>query len=163
MRENSIIEFKPIGVIRSPFKEPEGTPIQPVGAVNSKGRVELSEEYEEGLKGLEGFSHIILLYFFHAIEGYSLKVVPFLDEVEQGVFATRAPKRPNAIGLSIVKLDRIEKNILYVENIDILDGTPLLDIKPYASVFDNVEFERNGWLSKSLHYAYSKRADNRFN
>ena len=163
MKDNADeIIYEPIGIINTPFNKVEGVPIQPAGAENTKGKVKVFEKYSEGLTGLEGFSHIILLYHFHKAKDFSLKVVPFLDDSEYGIFATRAPKRPNAIGLSVVKLLGIENNILHIENIDVLDGTPLLDIKPYASLFDNVENEKNGWLSKSLQYVARMKSDGRF-
>ena len=125
------MEYQPIGIIHTPFSRPEGMPIQPAGAVGITGSVEVLEQFRPGLKDLDGFSHIILLYQFHRSQGFSLEIVPFLDSKPRGVFATRAPKRPNPIGLSVVHLLRIEHNILYIENVDILDRTPLLDIKPY--------------------------------
>ena len=137
-------------------------PIQPIGAKGLKAEIELFKEYQDGLKDLEKFSHIIVLYHFHKAQGFNLTVKPFLDDKSHGVFATRAPMRPNSIGLSVLKLNKIVNNILYVENVDILDGTPVLDIKPYVSKFDFVEGERNGWLEKSLSMSKEKRSDNRF-
>ena len=162
MSEENKITYNKIGVIHSPHKSIEGIPIQPVGAKGIKGEIELYEEFEEGLKDIEGFSHIIVLYDFHKSIDYSLTVKPFLDDEKHGVFATRAPKRPNSIGLSVLKLNKIVKNILYVENVDIIDGTPVLDIKPYVSNFDFVEDETNGWLEKSLDKSNTKKSDNRF-
>jgi len=123
------ITYTPIGVIHSPFKDKEGMPIQPSGAQGIAGTVELDPKYAEGLNDLEDFSHIVLLYHFDRSEGYSLTVKPFLDDAMRGVFATRAPKRPNAIGLSVVKLVKRAETVLYIEHVDIVDGTPLLDIK----------------------------------
>jgi tRNA-Thr(GGU) m(6)t(6)A37 methyltransferase TsaA len=128
--------FQPIGTIHTPFTKREGMPIQPSRAKDTRGTVEVLPEYAEGLADLEGFSHIFLLYHFHRSTGHRLKVVPFLDAEEHGVFATRAPSRPNALGLSLVGLISIEENLLSVEGVDILDGTPLLDIKPYVPEFD---------------------------
>ncbi len=139
------INYKPIGIIYSPHKESEKTPIQPVYAQGIKGRVEVYPEYVEGLKDLEGFSHIYLLYHFHKSDKVKLTVKPFLEDVERGLFSTRAPFRPNPIGLSIVKLLKIEDNFLEVENIDILNGTPLLDIKPYTAKFDSFDVSKSGW------------------
>lgn len=144
------IQFEPIGVIHSPFKAPEGMPIQPRMAAGIGGTVELLPGFEEGLSDLAGFSHIVLLYHFHLSEGYSLKVKPYLDNVLRGLFATRAPKRPNPIGISTVRLERIEKNVLHVSNVDIVDSTPLLDIKPYVPEFDIQENIRIGWLANKL-------------
>ena len=130
------IALKPIGVIHSPFKDLDGMPIQPAGASGVKGSVEVFEEYRAGLKDLDGFSHIVLLHLFHRSPGFSLQVVHYLDTEMRGVFATRAPRRPNAIGLSVVQLDMIKDGTLQIQNVDILDGTPLLDIKPYVPEFD---------------------------
>jgi tRNA-Thr(GGU) m(6)t(6)A37 methyltransferase TsaA len=156
------ISYNSIGVIHSPFNKIDGTPIQPSAAKNIKGTIELREELAEGLQDLDGFSHIILLYHFHLSKEYSLTVVPFLDDISRGVFATRAPRRPNSIGLSVVKLIKIEKNILYIENVDVVDGTPLLDIKPYVKEFENSEELRIGWLSEKTKKAINIKSDNRF-
>jgi tRNA-Thr(GGU) m(6)t(6)A37 methyltransferase TsaA len=156
------ITYKPIGIICTPFKEIDGMPIQPSGAAGVAGRVEVFQEYQNGLADLDGFSHIILMYHFHAARGFSLTVTPFLDSRPRGLFATRAPKRPNPIGLSVVKLLRIEASVLFVENIDVLDQTPLLDIKPYVPEFDHVPADRFGWLEKAAQQAQVRRADDRF-
>lgn len=156
------MEFRVIGNIRTPFKTKEGMPIQPAAAKGIRGSVEINPEFENGLQGLEGFSHIILIYYFHKSEGFALKVKPFLSEEKQGVFATRAPKRPNAIGMSVVKLLSINNNILEIENVDILDGTPLLDIKPYVPEFDNVEDVNIGWLENKINDIPNKKSDKRF-
>ncbi len=140
------VEYEPIGIVHSPFVEAEGTPIQPSRADGAQGSVEVFPEYEAGLEDLEGFSHIILLCHLHRSKGYSLKVIPFLDTVPRGLFATRAPRRPNPIGLSVVRLAGIIGNVLSVEGIDMLDGTPLLDIKPYIGEFDCRTDPRFGWL-----------------
>ena len=141
----SRIQYKPIGVIHSEHIIAEETPIQPAYAKGCRGRAEIFPEYEEGLRDLDGFSHIYLIYHFHRSKSVKLTVKPFLQDVERGVFATRAPSRPNAIGLSIVELVSREGNILYLDGVDILDGTPLLDIKPYIARFDCVQTLRNGW------------------
>lgn len=156
------IIYKPIGIIHSPFKEPKGTPIQAVAATNIKGKVEVFKEYEEGLKDLEGFSHIILIYHLHLIKESPLLVKPFLDNQIRGIFATRAPGRPNSIGISIVRLVKIEKNILYVQDFDIIEGTPLLDIKPYISEFDYRDVTKNGWYDKKVKNLPSSKDDGRF-
>jgi len=153
---------RPIGIIRSPHKETEGTPIQTTGANGVGGTVEILPECAEGLKDLEGFSHIILIYHFHLSKGYSLTVKPFLDDTPRGVFATRAPKRPNAIGMSVVRLVKIEGATLYIEDVDIVDSTPLLDIKPYVPEFDAKEAERIGWLAGKAEKAAETDADERF-
>jgi len=156
------IIFRPIGIIHSPFKEAKKMPIQPAGAKNVEGTIDINPEFENGIKDLDGFSHIILLYHFHLSKGFSLEVVPFLDDKLRGVFATRAPRRPNAIGLSIVRLVAIEKNRLYIRNVDIVDGTPLLDIKPYVPEFDDQKAERIGWLSDKIDKMREIKADERF-
>ena len=156
------IEYKPIGIIHTPFNDPEGMPIQPAGAEGIKGTVEIFPEYENGLKDLEGFSHIILLYHFHQSKGFNLHVVPFMDSQIRGVFATRAPKRPNPIGLSVVKLRKVEGRTLHVENVDILDGTPLLDIKPYVPEFDKKTPVRTGWLENTRKTVSERKSDKRF-
>jgi tRNA-Thr(GGU) m(6)t(6)A37 methyltransferase TsaA len=140
----------------------EGMPIQPVGAVGVQGSVEVFSEYAEGLKDLEGFSHIILLYHFHRSRGSKLLVTPFLDNELRGVFATRAPKRPNAVGLSVVKLVEVVGNELRIENVDVVDGTPLLDIKPYVPEIDVHQAERVGWLEKARGKMKGRRSDKRF-
>ncbi len=157
------IDYTSIGVIHSPFKEPKGMPIQPAAAKNIEGKVELFNEYVEGLKSLDGFSHIILLYHFHLSKEPSLTVIPYMDETARGVFATRAPGRPNSIGISVVKLIKIEKNILYIKNVDIVDGTPLLDIKPHVPQFNPGDNCRIGWLEKKIEKLADKKSDNRFN
>jgi len=139
------IVYEPIGVIRSGHTKPEETPIQPVYSEGCQGRAEIFPEFAAGLRDLEGFSHIYLIYHMHKADAPRLVVKPFLQDVERGVFATRAPCRPNPIGLSIVKLVRCEGNILHLDGVDVLDGTPLLDIKPYTARFDRIENTRNGW------------------
>jgi len=156
------IEFEPIGIIRSPFADAEGMPIQPIGAVGVKGSIEVFERFCPGLDDLNGFSHIILLYHFHRSHQFNLHVVPFLDSKPRGLFSTRAPNRPNPIGLSVVQLDKIEDNVLYIRNIDILDGTPLLDIKPYVPEFDAQKEVRTGWFEKTGKKASSRKSDDRF-
>jgi tRNA-Thr(GGU) m(6)t(6)A37 methyltransferase TsaA len=157
------ITFKPIGTIHSPFNDLKGMPIQPPGAKGAAGRVELLPAYEGGLKDLDGFSHVIIVYIFHRASGYILSVKPFMDSQTHGLFATRAPKRPNPIGLSVVKLTRIAGPTLYVENIDVLDGTPLLDVKPYVPEFDHPSGPiSTGWLEKAKGLVEEKRSDSRF-
>lgn len=138
--------FKPVGLIRTPHDRREGMPIQSARTTTA-GRVEIEPEYAEGLDGLEDFSHIILLYVFHRSPGPRLTVRPFLDDASRGVFATRHPDRPNPIGLSVVELVRREGNILHVSGVDMVDGSPLLDVKPYVPQFDHHEVTRTGWLA----------------
>ena len=156
------IEFVPIGIIHSPFMEPEGMPIQPAGAAGIKGTVEVFEDFHPGLKDLDGFSHIILLYHFHRSHGFNLHVVPFMDSEMRGLFATRAPKRPNPIGLSVVQLDKIEDGVLHIQAVDILDGTPLLDIKPYVPEFDVHPADKIGWMEDNTGKIKEAVDDGRF-
>jgi len=156
------IKYKPIGIIHSPFKEPKGTPIQPAAAKGVNGLVEVFPEYSEGLKDLEGFSHIILIYHFHLSKKSSLKVKPYMDDQIRGVFSTRAPCRPNPIGISVVRLIAIKGNKLYIQDIDIVDGTPLLDIKPYVPEFDVRAIEKIGWLERNVSKLSKSKDDGRF-
>lgn len=155
------IELKPIGIIHSCYPEPEGTPIQPVFSEEKHGRVEIFPEYSAGLADLEGFSHIYLIYFLHRVEGFSLTCKPFLDTQEHGIFATRAPRRPNPIGISVVELHETHDGVLIVGPLDIVDGTPLLDIKPYVPEFDVRLQVKTGWYE---HAGNKKQtvADGRF-
>ena len=139
------MKIKPIGIIHSPFKSKQETPIQPFRS-KAVGKIEVFKEYERGLDDIEGFSHLILIYKFHRSRGFSLKVKPFLDNRLRGLFATRAPRRPNQIGLSVVKLIRRRWNILFVNGIDVIDGTPLLDIKPNVPDFNSGEEVRTCWI-----------------
>jgi tRNA-Thr(GGU) m(6)t(6)A37 methyltransferase TsaA len=156
------ITYKSIGIIHSPFKEAKGTPIQPAGARGVEGSVELFPEYVQGLKDLDGFSHILLIYHFHLAKQPSLLMKPFMDDQPHGIFAIRAPSRPNPIGLSVVRLVGIEENILRIEDVDIIDGTPLLDIKPYVPEFDPRDVEKRGWLEKNVGKVSSSQDDGRF-
>jgi len=146
MREQDRSRTKPIGLIHSPFRQQAGTPIQPVFAEGAQGTVELNPEYEEGLLDLIGFERIWLLYWLHCAPPARLRAVPYRDEVERGIFATRSPCRPNAIGVSCVRLLAVSGTILTVGDMDILDGTPLLDIKPYVPDFDSYPNAKAGWL-----------------
>lgn len=156
------ITYRPIGIIRSPFKEPKGTPIQPAGAEGIAGRVEVFPEYGVGLTDLEGFSHIILIYHFHLSKGATLKVKPFMDGQSHGVFAMRGPSRPNPIGISVVRLVGVEENLLHIQDMDIVDGTPLLDIKPYVPQFDIRKVDKMGWLEGNVHKLSAAKDDGRF-
>ena len=154
--------MKPIGIIHSPFTDIENMPIQPKGAMNIEGTVHIQEHYIEGLKDLNGFSHIYLIYLFHKAGRACLTVTPFMDKFERGVFATRSPLRPNHIGLSIVQLVKIEGAILTIRGVDIIDGTPLLDIKPYIENFDSVINSTSGWMTADLREVSEKRSDDCF-
>jgi tRNA (adenine37-N6)-methyltransferase len=157
-----VFSYTPIGTIHSPFTEPAGMPIQPAGAEGVRGTVLIDEQFRGGLYDLSGFSRIILIYAFHRSQGYDLEVIPFLDTVPHGVFATRAPRRPNAIGLSIVRLISVNEGELVIEGVDVVDGTPLLDIKPYVPEFDCFPDERSGWISDSRDRVTNMKADGRF-
>ncbi len=148
------IKLKPIGIIHTPYKEPKGMPIQGTFEKGVSGRAELFPEYEEGLKDIEGFSHIILIYYFNRSKREEFISRPFIEDETHGIFAIRSPHRPNHIGLSIVKLEGVEKNIVIFSEVDILDSTPLLDIKPFVSYFDSRENVKNGWLEK--HFKHGK-------
>lgn len=156
------IEYKSIGIIHSPYSRPEGTPIQPSAAIGVRGDVEVYPEFVEGLEDLAGFSHIILLYHFHLSKEYALKVQPFLDSEVHGLFATRAPARPNPIGISVVRLISIDNLKLHVQDIDIVNNTPLLDIKPYVPQFDARVVEKTGWLEKKTKEIKNTVDDGRF-
>ncbi len=154
--------YTPIGIIRSPFTESKGTPIQPTASLNTEGRVEIFPEFRDGLQDLENFSHIFLIYHFHLSKKAPLKVKPFMDDKEHGIFSIRAPSRPNSIGISIVRLDKIEGNIIYIKDVDIIDGTPLLDIKPYVAEFDIRKVTKNGWLKHNVYKLGNTKDDERF-
>jgi len=160
--------LEPIGTIHSPHTEESATPIQPVCAEGTRGRVEVFPQYNEGLDGVEGFSHLHLIYWFHRAErlrpfpeGQALKVVPYLDDVPRGVFATRSPRRPNPLGLSLVRLVERRGAELIVEDLDVLDGTPLLDIKPYVEGFDLRLGTRGGWTENVSEETFRRRGTRR--
>jgi len=157
------IKYDPIGVIRTPFDDSRGMPIQPVGESTACGTVDLDDEYEVGLTDLEGFSHCILLYHFHAGDDeYSLQPTPFLDDTARGLFATRAPSRPNRIGLSVVAIESVDGSELTVSGIDVVDGTPLLDIKPFVGAFDIPDEPVDGWVDGAHADVETTTADSRF-
>ena len=156
------IQYRPIGIIHTAYKTPQGTPIQPPASKGVEADIEIFEKYAEGLTDLDGFSHIYLIYHFHLARKFSLMVKPFLDDEAHGLFATRAPSRPNAIGLSIVELIGTTENTLRVKNIDVLDGTPLLDIKPYVPGFDIRKVRKIGWMEKKIKNLDEARDDGRF-
>lgn len=156
------ILFTPIGVIHSPFTSPKDMPIQPAGARGVRGQAELLPEFAPGLADVEGFSHIYILYNFHRSTGFDLSVTPFMDDTPRGLFSTRAPRRPNPLGLSIVRLERVEGHVLHLLDVDVLDGTPLLDVKPYAAAFDSVRDARCGWLEGKDEQVTDARSDSRF-
>jgi len=149
LEKDVIMKVAPIGVIHTPFKCKKDAPIQPFKS-KAIGKVEVFMKYKDGLCDIEGFSHLILIYKFHKSKGYCLKVKPFLDDGLHGLFATRYPRRPNQIGLTVVKLLKRKGNILFVKGIDVIDGSPLLDIKPYVPAFGPKEKVRIGWLEGKI-------------
>jgi tRNA (adenine37-N6)-methyltransferase len=151
------IKIKPIGVIHTPYKKLEGIPIQGTFKKRVKGRIELFKRYQDGLKDIEGFSHLILFYHFNRSKKEMLVGKPFLEDKEHGIFAIRSPYRPNHIGFSIVKLEKVKDNIIVFSEVDMLDGTPLLDIKPYVAHFDSREHVRNGWIDMHFKKGEYKR------
>ena len=156
------IKLTPIGIVQTPFKTPKGVPIQPTAEKGIKGRVEVYLDYADGLKDIDGFSHIILIYYFHLIQKPLLTVTPFLDKLQHGIFATRSPARPNPIGFSVVELEKVDGNILHVKDIDIVDGTPILDIKPCVPQFDFQKVSKTGWIENVIHKLPDARDDGRF-
>ena len=142
------INLNPIGIIHTPYKQPKHIPIQGIFESDVEGWLELEKKYQRGLKDLADFSHAILIYYFHLSNKESLIGKPFLEDREHGIFAIRSPHRPNHLGFSIVKIRRIEENKIYFSEVDILDETPLLDIKPYVKYFDSREEVKSGWLDK---------------
>jgi tRNA-Thr(GGU) m(6)t(6)A37 methyltransferase TsaA len=152
------IIYKPIGIIHTPFKTTQGVPNQPTAGKNVEGFIEIFPEYIEGLHDLEGFSHLILIYHFHLSVGYALRVKPFMHDRLRGVFATRSPRRPNPIGMSVVRLTKVTERRIYVKGLDIVDGTPVLDVKPYIPD-DRQKVERIGWLSEREKQAGKKMDD----
>lgn len=156
------ITYMPIGFIRSPHACVTGMPIQPTGALGVQGHIEVLPGFAKGLEDLGGFSHVIILYHLHQICGYELSVTPFLDTNSHGIFATRSPKRPNPIGLSVLKLTGVSGRCVHLENVDILDNTPVLDIKPYVPDFDHWNADRIGWFQGKSPNATGTRSDSRF-
>ncbi|MGA9533409.1 MAG: tRNA (N6-threonylcarbamoyladenosine(37)-N6)-methyltransferase TrmO [Anaerolineales bacterium] len=156
------VRYQPIGIIHSPFDDVSDMPIQPSGGKSAPGTAEVFPKFSAGLKDLAGFSHVILVYHLHKARSSDLTVTPFLDSEPHGIFATRAPIRPNPIGISIVRLIKIQGNVLYLESLDVIDGTPLLDIKPYVPEFDAPENVRVGWLQTVQGEAKSTTSDARF-
>ncbi|HJJ51183.1 MAG TPA: tRNA (N6-threonylcarbamoyladenosine(37)-N6)-methyltransferase TrmO [Methanocorpusculum sp.] len=162
MHEQNMIQFTSIGCIHSPHQDLAGMPIQPPAAKQFSGTIEIYPEFLDGLKDIEGFTRLMLIYHLHKSAGCNLTVKPFLDTQSHGVFATRVPKRPNAIGFSVVRLLKREGDLLHIGEVDILDGTPLLDIKPYVPAFDAYQNERYGWFEGKLTDIEAARSDDRF-
>ena len=156
------VTFRPIGIIRTPFSDTDGMPIQAVAATGVAGSIELDPAYAEGLADLDGFSHLTLLYHLHRMTGARLTVTPFMDDRPHGLFATRSPARPNPIGLSTVRLVGIDGTTLWIEDVDMLDGTPLLDIKPYVPQLDDRPDPRIGWYLGRVDRVGEFKSDRRF-
>jgi len=156
------IRYRAIGVVHSPFDRLEGMPIQPTSEACAPGVIEVFPEFVEGLQDLEGFSHVIVLYHLHRVRGWKPKVTPFLEDRERGVFATRAPTRPNPIGLSVLELEKIEGGRLHLVKVDILDGAPVLDLKPFVPQFDVPDGARAGWFEGLRQDIRTTTSDQRF-
>ncbi len=159
------INLRQIGTINSPFCHLENMPVQPKGARDVIATIEIKKEFQDGLKDLDGFNFIYLIYYFHKVKNHKLQVVPFMDKTksERGVFSTRTPMHPNSLGLSVVELIKVEENIITIKGVDILDGTPLIDIKPYIVNFDKVDkMPTSGWMKASLQEVNNKKSDDRF-
>jgi len=156
------MEIAPIGTLRTPHTDLASMPIQPKGAREVAGRALLLPEYADGLKDLKGFSHIYLIYHFHQTTRTELSVVPFMDTQPRGVFSTRSPLRPAHIGISIVRITRVEKDTVHFTGADMLDGTPLIDIKPYIKNFDHVDESTSGWMTADEKTVSEKKSDDRF-
>lgn len=142
------ILYHPIGLISTPFKEAKNILIQGCFDDEAEGCCILFDEYAKGVNDLDGFSHAIILYHFHKAKDFKLIAKPFLEKVEHGIFSIRSPRRPNKIGFSIVKIKKIIDNKLFFTHVDMLDGTPLLDIKPYVKHFDHRENVKSGWVDR---------------
>jgi tRNA-Thr(GGU) m(6)t(6)A37 methyltransferase TsaA len=157
-----MMTMQPIGTVFTEHKSLVNMPVQPVTGDRTTGKIVLDEKFSKGLESLDGFSHIYMIYLFHKSVGYDLTVTPFLDNKQHGLFATRAPRRPNPVGLSIVRLLSVHENVIEIENPDLLDGTPLLDIKPYIEIFDHPQDVISGWMTASKKELSMKKADDRF-
>ena len=152
-----------LGKIKTPWHTLENMPIQPTGAKGVKGVIELSPEYYSGIKEIENFSHIILIYELHLVTDPQLEVIPFMDTTSKGIFATRSPKRPNKIGISIVEIERVENNKIYILDVDMINDSPILDIKPFFEDFDNRFNTKKGWLATKNNIDKEHfKSDNRF-
>ncbi len=161
-RTKEEITYEPIGFFRSPFSDIKGMPIQPVGGMDYEGSIEILAEFRDGLKDLEGFSHLIVLSHLHRIKGYDLLVKPFLDNNYHGIFATRSPKRPNPVGFSIMEIRQVTATGVDLRGIDVIDGTPVIDIKPYVADFDIWQASRFGWFEGKSGQATRHKSDDRF-
>ena len=156
------IELTPIGIIHTPFKTVENMPIQPSAAKEVTGTIEIFPEYADGLSDLDGFSHIYVIFFLNMVREPKLKVIPFLDTVERGIFATRSPARPNAVGLSLAELVSVKGNRIIIRGVDMLDESPIIDIKPYVPDFEICDNVKKGWFEGKTHKAEGILSDERF-
>ena len=159
---DTAIVYQPLGWLRTPFSDIAEMPIQPSGARGVRGTIRIQDEFVPGLRDLDGFSHAICLYHLHQCTGYALEVMPFLDQATHGIFATRSPKRPNPIGLSVVRIVAVDGPCVHLENVDMLDGTPVLNIKPYVPTFDAPAADCFGWLTETAARAAVTKSDGRF-
>jgi tRNA (adenine37-N6)-methyltransferase len=155
------ITYRPVGIVRSPFRSLEGMPLQSVAAAQVRASIEIRAALQPGLRDLDGFSHLHLITHLHRGAPGGLEVVPLLDDTARGIFATRSPRHPNPIGLSIVRLLAVAGSTLEISGVDLLDGTPVLDIKPYVPTFDSAAAERIGWLERAAERVYHVKADRR--
>lgn len=157
------ITLEVIGKIKTPWQTLQNMPIQPIGAKDAKGIVEVYPKFVDGLKEIEGFSHIILIYQLHLVTEPQLEVIPFMDSKPKGVFATRSPKRPNKIGISTVKIEKVEGNKIYILDVDMINNSPLIDIKPFFEDFDNRFNTKKGWLTNKNNIdKFNFKSDDRF-
>jgi tRNA-Thr(GGU) m(6)t(6)A37 methyltransferase TsaA len=156
------IRYRPIGFVRSPHTALTGMPLQSVAAAEIRGRIEIDAEFAAGVADLDGFSHLHVITHLHRAKPSGLTVVPFLDDTRRGIFATRSPRHPNPIGLSVVRLLSVTGATLEITGVDLLDGTPVLDIKPYVAEFDAIQAERTGWLERAAARVHETTADARF-
>ena len=161
-RPATVVSYEPVGVVRSPYTDLANMPLQSVAAQDIQGQIEVRDRFVPGLADLDGFSHLHIVTHLHRGAPGELTVVPFLDDAPRGIFATRSPRHPNPIGLSVVRLLTVEGNTLQISGIDLLDGTPVLDIKPYVPEFDAIAAERTGWLQHVAVRAHEVRSDARF-
>lgn len=156
------IIYQPIGIIHTPFNTPDNMPIQNCGAKGVHGTIEIYPEFVAGLQDVEEFSHLILVYHLHQVNHYSLKVIPFMDKIEHGIFSTRAPVRPNPIGITVLKLIELKGCMITIEGVDMLNETPLLDMKPYLPSVDAMNNVKIGWFERDIKNFESKKSDTRF-
>jgi tRNA (adenine37-N6)-methyltransferase len=156
------VTYTPIGVVRSPYSGLDGMPLQTVAAAEVEATIELDARVHGALRDLDGFSHLWLIAHLHTVDGWTPEVVPFLDTQPRGVLATRSPRHPNPIGLSLVELIAVGRGVLRIRGIDLLDGTPVLDIKPFVPLFDAREDVRTGWFDSAAQRVHAVRSDRRY-